>query len=268
MQNARTLDASGLEDGGSSPGPGFAAQFRRNMEALRSAQKPSRGTAAYSRLVNRPTARLVAAVLHVWGLTPNAATAISAALSASGLVLLATQEPSLWLALGVSSLLAAGYVLDSVDGQLARLRGSGSLSGEYLDHTVDCVKTCVLHLAVLASWYRFQPMDDSAWLLVPAAFLVVDIMSFFGLVTMPLLRKLHSPATPSATTALPSEHPMRKWVLLPTDYGVFCWMFLLLAVPPLFVAGYTAMFAVNAAVMVPVLRKWWGELRTMDRAGA
>ena len=55
----------------------------------------------------------------------------------------------------MSVLLASGYVMDSVDGQLARLRGSGSLSGEYLDHTVDCVKTATLHLAVLISWYRF-----------------------------------------------------------------------------------------------------------------
>jgi hypothetical protein len=58
------------------------------------------------------------------------------------------------------------------------------------------------------------------------------------------------------------------WVILPTDYGTFCWMFLLLAWPPLFLAGYTAMFLVNTAVMVPVLAKWWRELRAMDRTGA
>jgi phosphatidylglycerophosphate synthase len=252
---------------GTPPAP--AGGFRSNMEALRSAQKPSRGTAAYSRLVNRPAGRVVAAGTHVLGLTPNGATAVSATLSAAGLVLLASLAPSWWLGLSVAALLAAGYVLDSVDGQLARLRGSGSLSGEYLDHTVDCVKTASLHLAVLISWYRFPPVEDRTWLLVPVAFVVVDMVSFFGLVTMPLLRRLHRrhEAAPTSSQSSP-EHPLRMWLILPTDYGVFCWMFVLLAWPPLFLAGYTAMFVVNTLVMVPVLAKWWRELRLMDRAEA
>lgn len=263
MQETGMLNAPSITDG-SPPGLGFGSRFRWNMVALRAAQKPSRGTAAYSRLVNRPTGRIVAAAVHVWGLSPNAATAISAVFSASGLVLLATQAPSLWLAVGVSLLLAAGYVLDSVDGQLARLRGSGSLSGEYLDHTVDCVKTCTLHLAVLISWYRFPPLDEKGWLMLPLGFQVVDVVIFFGIITMPLLRRLHT-TTPALTPTAPStEHPLRMWLILPTDYGVFCWMFLLLAWPPLFVTAYAAMFAANAVVMVPAIRKWWGELRTMD----
>ena len=180
-----------------------------NLEALRSAQKPSRGTAAYSRLVNRPAGRFVAAVTHVLGLTPNGATAISATLSATGLLLLASLPPSWWLAVSVAVLLAAGYVMDSVDGQLARLRGSGTLSGEYLDHTVDCVKTATLHLAVLISWYRFPPVEERAWLLVPVAFVVVDMMSFFGLVTMPLLRRLHRVHETTASPAPAPEHPLR-----------------------------------------------------------
>jgi phosphatidylglycerophosphate synthase len=261
----KTSEAHLVAGGGAPPATGVVERFRANLAALRAAQKPSRGTAAYSRLVNRPAGRLVAAAVHVLGVTPNGATAMSATLSATGLVLLATVEPTWWLAVAVAALLAGGYVLDSVDGQLARLRGTGSLSGEYLDHSVDCVKTATLHLAVLISWYRFPPLDDPAWLLVPIAFVVVDMMSFFGLVTMPLLRRLHGApagATPSAAGA--PEHPLRMWLILPTDYGVFCWMFLLLAWPPLFVAGYTAMFAVNALVMVPVLAKWWRELRVMD----
>jgi hypothetical protein len=53
-------------------------------------------------------------------------------------------------------------------------------------------------------------------------------------------------------------------VLLPTDYGTFCWMFVLLGWPRLFLLAYTAMFVVNAIVMVPVLTKWWRELRVLD----
>lgn len=249
--------------------------YRDNLDALRSAQKPPRGTAGYSRHVNRPLGRRVAAGLHLWGVTPNQATAMSATLSAAGLILLAAVRPSPLLGLLVAVLLAGGYVMDSVDGQLARLRGGGSLSGEMLDHTVDCVKTVCLHLAVLISLFRFSSFDP-VWLLVPIAFLVVDIVSFFGLVTMPLLRKLHggattgvpvAPAAPGATVpaaAPPAEHPLRRWILLPTDYGVFCWMFVLLGWPVLFLIGYAAMFAVNALVLLVVLRRWGRELRRMD----
>jgi phosphatidylglycerophosphate synthase len=239
--------------------------YRRNLAALRSAQKPSRGTAAYSRHVNRPVARHVAAWAHSVSMTPNQATAISATLSAAGLVALATLRPTPLVGLAVAVLLAAGYVMDSVDGQLARLRGAGSLSGEMLDHTVDCVKTVTLHLAVLISFFRFAPVDDRTWLLVPIGFLVVDVVSFFGLVTMPLLRRLYrsSGASTDATAPAP-EHPLRRFVLLPTDYGTFCWMFVLLGWPRLFLLAYTAMFVVNAVVMVPVLAKWWRELRVLD----
>jgi phosphatidylglycerophosphate synthase len=217
--------------------------------------------------VNRPVARRVAAAAQVVGMTPNVATAISATLSALGLVLLAGFEPAPWLAVAVPGLLAAGYVMDSVDGQLARLSGTGSLSGEWLDHTVDCVKTCALHLAVLMSLYRFPPVHDRIWLLVPVGFEIVDMLSFFGLVTLPLLRRLHGTATAAAATAPPTtENPLRMWVILPTDYGFLCWIFLLLAWPVLFLAGYTAMFAVNAAVLVLALGKWWRELRALDRA--
>jgi len=90
--------------------------YGTNLVALRSAQKPPRGTAAYSRLVNRPVARRVAAAAQVVGMTPNVATGISATLSALGLVLLAGFEPAPWLAVAVPGLLAAGYVMDSVDG--------------------------------------------------------------------------------------------------------------------------------------------------------
>ena len=40
-----------------------------------------------------------------------------------------------------------------------------------------------------------------------------------------------------------------------------------MAWPTAFAAGYAALFAVNALVMVPVLAKWWRELTAMDRKG-
>jgi phosphatidylglycerophosphate synthase len=240
--------------------------YRDNYAALGRAQKSAQGTPAYSRLVNRPAARRVAALAHVYGLSPNAATLISGALSATALTLLIVGEPSVPLGCAVALLLALGYVMDSVDGQLARLRGGGSAAGEWLDHTFDCIKTCVLHLAVLVSFYRFAPIESDAALVVPMAFLVVDVTCFFGIILLPFLRRANDDRR---TPALPrSENPLRMWLLLPNDYGVFCWMFVLLAWSQLFFVAYTFMFAVNAVLLSIAFAKWWRELRSFDRRPA
>jgi phosphatidylglycerophosphate synthase len=239
------------------------SRIRTNAAALSAAQKPSRGTAAYSRYVNRPLGRRVAAVAAAFGVTPNQATAVSATLSFSGLLLLCLAEPGLGVGVGVSALLAAGYVMDSVDGQIARLTGTGSRSGEWLDHTVDCFKTCSFHLAVLISFFRFPPVESDWALLVPVGFQIVDMVTFFGLIMMPLLRQGVDASAPSADP--PLENPLRTWAILPTDYGIFCWVFVLMGWPALYFAGYTALFAINAVVLAVVLRKWWRELKAMDR---
>jgi len=241
--------------------------YRANLRALARAQKPARGTAAYSRYLNRPLARRVAALAHTAAITPNTVTVASAAFSAAGLLVLCLARPAWWVGLTVAVLLALGFVLDSVDGQLARLGAGGTAAGEWLDHNVDCVKTTALHLAVLVSFYRFPPVDSDLVLLLPLAFQVIDLVVFFGFVMMPLIRRVHgTPAPAAATAAERSEPSWRPWVILPTDYGTFCWMFVLLGWPAAFLAGYAAMFAVNAAVLPLVLRKWWRELRAIDRA--
>lgn len=235
--------------------------YRADLAALAAAQKPARGTAAYSRLVNRPAARRVAAATHQVGLSPNGATAISATLSAAGLALVALLPPTWPLGICVAALLAAGYVMDSVDGQLARLRGGGSVAGEWLDHTVDCVKTCTLHLVVLVSVYRNVSSAPDALLLLPLAFLVVDVTCFFGILQLPHLRAQRGGAT---TASARPEGPWRRWLILPSDYGTFCWMFVLLGAPAAFLTVYGLMFLANAALLAVACRKWWRELRALD----
>lgn len=233
--------------------------FRSGLEALRTAQKPSRGTAAYSRHVNRPLGRVVAAWMNARHLTPNQATAVSATLSAAAITLLATVRPTWWLGVLVAFLLATGYVMDSVDGQLARLRGAGTRSGEWLDHTVDCFKTLTLHLAVLISWYRFADLPSDAWLLVPIGFTVVAAATYFELILMPTLRPSGGPSASAGP-----EHPWRQFLILPTDYGFVCWVFVLLGLPVVFRVVWTALFVAAAAMLALALTKWWRELRVID----
>ncbi|WP_300681125.1 CDP-alcohol phosphatidyltransferase family protein [Nocardioides sp.] len=253
----------------------LSTDIRLNLKALAAAQKSPRGTAAYSRMVNRPLARRVAAFAHAVGITPNQATAASATLSLAGLALLALVEPRWWVGVAVAALLAGGYVLDSVDGQIARLSGRATRSGEWLDHTVDCLKTASLHLAVLLSWYRFTVGHatgvSDAWLLAPLLFEVVAVTTYFGLMLMPTLRPAApvpptAPVAASARAAEASEHPLRRWLLLPTDYGAQCWLFVLLGAPALFRWAYLALLICCALALVAALRKWWIELRSLDAA--
>lgn len=238
--------------------------FKENLSKLLGAQKPARGTAAYSRLINRPAGRIVAAMAHAMGISPNQATVVSALLSGSGITLIALLSPTWWSGILISLLLAGGYVWDSVDGQLARLRGGGSKSGEWLDHTIDCFKTITLHLAVLISWYRFSPFENEALLLVPIAFTVIAAATYFGLILMPTLR----PPLPADPPELPAEAPWRKYAILPIDYGLHCWIFVINA----WWLGFTILYLVLAFIcglaLAAALRKWWRELQVIDKATA
>ncbi len=236
--------------------------FAEGLSALKNAQKPSRGTAAYSRRINRPAGRIVAAAANTWSMTPNQATAVSATLSASAIALIALARPSVSSGIAIAVLLALGYVMDSVDGQLARLRGGGSTAGEWLDHTVDSFKTVSLHLAVLISWFRWPTFADDRWLLVPIGFTIVAAVTFFGLMLMPTLR----PEQPIAADY--SENPLRQFVILPIDYGLHCWLFVLWGWPVAFGWAYTFIFASCTLALVAAMRKWWRELQANDSLGA
>ncbi len=93
-------------------------------------QKTAKGAPPYSRFVNRPLGRVLAAAASITSASPNQITMTSAACSAAGIALIATVDPSALSALVVVGLLILGYGLDSADGQLARLRGGGSPGGE------------------------------------------------------------------------------------------------------------------------------------------
>jgi phosphatidylglycerophosphate synthase len=240
-----------------------SGSVRANLDALRSAQKPARGTAAYSRLVNRPAGRVVAAMAHRLGVSPNQATAVSATLSGAAIVLIAVARPSWLTGLLIAVLLAAGYVMDSVDGQLARLRGGGSKAGEWLDHTIDCFKTAAIHLAVLVSWYRFPVSDNDAVLLVPLLFDVVAMVTYFGLMLMPTLRPTRTSSTLDQGGV---ENPLRKYLLLPVDYGIVCWSFVVWGSSAVFPVVYAVLFAAAAGALLLALRKWWREVRYLDAA--
>jgi phosphatidylglycerophosphate synthase len=238
--------------------------YADTLRRLRSAQKPpAKGSPAYSRFVNRRIGRFLAAAAFHLGLTPNQVTFISAGFSAVALALVALVRPAPWVGVAVTLTLLIGYAFDSADGQLARLRGGGSPAGEWLDHVVDAFKTSALHLAVLVGWYRFTDLDRR-WLLVPLLFTLVGAVFFFVQILTDQLRRAHpTQAPPPADSSAAAV--LRSLVVLPTDYGVLCLVFLTLAWPAVFATLYGLLGAGTAGFLLLALPKWYREVAGFAR---
>jgi phosphatidylglycerophosphate synthase len=241
---------------------GAFGQLRAAHGRLKAAQKTAKGVSLYSRYVNRPAGRLLAAGSYGLGLTPNQVTGISAVFSFAAVAALAAGAPSWGLGLVVWLGLAIGFAFDAADGQLARLRGGGSAAGEWLDHVVDCAKLTALHTAVLITFYRHPGHFGAggAWLLVPLGFQLAAVVTFIGGL---LTEKLLPRAAPASPPAAPST--LRGVALLPVDHGVFCLVFVLLGGGVWFRLAYTVLGAAAALFLLAFLIKWFRELNAAPR---
>ena len=242
-----------------------AETYRQTVARLASAQKAAApGAPAYSILVNRRAGRFLAAWAYRRGLTPNAVTGISAAFTFTGIALIATVEPAWWSGVLVWLALAIGYAFDSADGQVARLQGGGSTSGEWLDHVVDSLKISTLHLAVLVAAYRFFDLPDDAWLLVPVGFTAVAAVSFFAMILNDQLRRILA-AGRGVPVKTGTSSLRRQLLVVPTDYGVLCLAFVLLGAPTIFFVVYALLFVANAGHLTLALLKWYRDMGHLDR---
>lgn len=236
-----------------------AVGMRAAHAQLERAQKGhARGAPAYSVYVNRRAGRLLAALAYAAGLTPNQVTMVSAAHTFAGIVVLAVAPVAWWTGIVVAVLLALGYAWDSADGQVARLRGGGTLAGEWLDHFVDACKISTLHLAVLIGLYRAVPeLHGSLVLLLPVGFSAVSTATFFGMILNDLLR---------GARGVPSAHvrgggtALRSLILIPTDFGLLCWVFVLWGATGAFLSVYGLLLIANSAFLVLAARKWFREM--------
>ncbi|WP_353648552.1 CDP-alcohol phosphatidyltransferase family protein [Nakamurella sp. A5-74] len=232
---------------------------RAVVAQLAGAQKSAKGAPAYSRFVNRPLGRQFAALAFRAGRTPNQVTVLSGVLSFAGIATIALVSPSWWSGLLVGVLLVLGYALDAADGQLARLRGGGSYAGEWLDHMVDAAKIVCLHLAVLIGLYRFTDLAGSGWLLVPVGFTVVACVSFFGMILNDQLRRGLAAAT-GVTVDRGHTSPLRSLLVIPTDYGLLCVVFLTFGLTDVFFPVYTFLAAYSALYLGAAAVKWYREM--------
>lgn len=223
-------------------------RFSEARRSLRQAQKSSRGVSLYSRWVNRPLGRLLAAAAASAGIGPNAVTAISAIITAAGLALLIVAPVSTITGIGVALLLMLGFAFDSADGQVARLTGASSPAGEWLDHVVDAGKMVAVHGAVLVALWRDDA--DAMWLAIALAYQFVSVVFFAALTLYPLLRGSQPVSASAAST-------VRAVALLPADYGILALAFLLWGIQPAFLVVYAALLVATAIIAAALSAKWF-----------
>ncbi|MBO0901081.1 CDP-alcohol phosphatidyltransferase family protein [Cellulomonas sp. zg-ZUI222] len=229
-------------------------RWRRTVGELAAAQKAARGVSLWSRYVNRPLGRRLAATAIVLGLSADAVTVLSALVTAAGLALVALVPPALWSGLLAAALLVLGFALDSADGQVARYTGTGSAAGEWFDHVVDAAKMVAVHTCVLIGWYRFGDLPGDAWLLLPLAYQLVAVVVFAGGTLASLLRR--SPAPPAAPSTA------RAVALLPADFGVLALTFVTWGAPEVFRSLYALLAVATTVIGAALVVRWYTGLRT------
>ncbi|AKK04815.1 phosphatidylglycerophosphate synthase [Corynebacterium mustelae] len=236
----------------------WVARYRWARQSLDSAQKPAQGVPAYTRWVNRRGARFVAAIGFASGWTPNMVTAMSAALSVAGMVVLLAFPPAVWVGCVAAALLAAGYLFDSADGQLARVSQVSSKTGEWIDHVVDAFRSPAIHLSVAVAVYAYRP----DWIWLAAVALVYSLVTSGQFLSQILAEAF----VRGAGRAQSRGGNLRSWVLLPTDPGSLCWSFVLWGVAPAFAVGYAILAVVAVAHSAMSLRRRFRDLLAVDGA--
>jgi hypothetical protein len=93
------------------------------------------------------------------------------------------------------------------------------------------------------------------WLIIPLAFQLVSIVTFFGGELDRLLRTSNGYTAPQR-----ERSKLRAIALLPADYGVLAASFVLVGWAPLFFGVYTVLFFTNLVIMALLLTKWFRAL--------
>ena len=257
-----------------------AASFATNLENLKSAQKPGNGVPAYTRWINRGLARRVAALCASWGWSANTVSAVSAAFSLTGLILLVAMPVSPLTGVLVAIFFATGYLLDSADGQVARLTETGSPAGEWLDHVIDAVRTPAIHLSVAIGFIHLYGASAWQWWL-PLAYCIVAASHFMSqILAEQLLRPLRSANVTDTHQALTQHSDQqqrqrrqalisskgRSFFMLHTDSGTLCWIFLVWGFAPIFLTLYGLLLVANTLTAAVSMHRKYISLMTAGRA--
>jgi phosphatidylglycerophosphate synthase len=228
------------------------AEARR---ALASAQKAGAGVPAYLRWINRPLGGQAAVIGATWGASPNGVTALSALIGASGVGVLAGFT-DWWAGPVAAVLLLVGYVLDSADGQLARIQRRGGPAGEWLDHVVDGVRAPLVHIAVAIHLLR---TDAAPWLILVAGLFSVLVSGWF--LSQLLAEKLLPKSPPSSDDG--RRGILESFIKQPQDPSTTYVVLAFIGLPVVFAVLYAALFAWHVLIFAGSLRRKHSQLTAL-----
>ncbi len=162
--------------------------FGQIAEVYRRTRKPK--DILWNRFVARPLAAVLLVPLRATSITPNQITLATLVVFTGGAVLMALGAG--WRNLLIATaIIELSYVLDCVDGQLARLKGLSSPVGAHLDFLMDELKAFLLTAAV---GLRLWMASGRPWWLVEALLGLVVVASAISLTTF-LRRPEYAAAT-------------------------------------------------------------------------
>ncbi len=120
-------------------------------------------------LVDPLASRLVRLVAPYRWLTPNALTLIATVLGAGAVAGFARGDQRGLIAGAL--LFHLSFVVDCMDGKIARLNGTGTVFGQWLDFVLDRVRVFFCALALFGGQYARHHDVDYLWLMAVAIFL-------------------------------------------------------------------------------------------------
>ncbi|WP_203779490.1 CDP-alcohol phosphatidyltransferase family protein [Paractinoplanes rishiriensis] len=120
-------------------------------------------------LVDPLAARLVKLVAPYRRITPNVLTLVATALGLGAAACFLVQG-RWWLVAG-ALLFHASFVVDCMDGKIARLNGTGTIFGAWFDFVFDRLRVFVCSVALFGGQYLHTGRDVFLWLLSVVIFL-------------------------------------------------------------------------------------------------
>lgn len=143
---------------------------RVSMEQVRATYKP-RDSWWTVLLVDPVAGRLVRAATPYRWVTPDRITAVAFLLGLGAAAAFLAGGPG-WLAAG-AVLYHLGFVLDCVDGKVARLRGTSSVLGGWLDFLLDRIRVVLCTVALCAGQWRETGADVFLFVAIGVVFLAL-----------------------------------------------------------------------------------------------
>ncbi|MEV0352810.1 CDP-alcohol phosphatidyltransferase family protein [Nonomuraea sp. NPDC050680] len=137
-------------------------------------------------LVDPLAGRLVVGLANRTAITPNQVTwgAFLLGLGSAGCFLMA--DGWAWLVAG-AVLYHLSFVLDCVDGKIARLKGTGTVLGGWLDYVFDRIRVLTCALALM--WGRFESTGEEFYLVLGMLVVFLDMLRYVDALQIAKVRR-------------------------------------------------------------------------------